>query len=329
MAGMPVDGTRRSLRVFLRAANPGKYRRQKVKEQARDFLLSKWERLEERRIQIIGRMASLKHYHAHVEDLKRTNTALKSEYKALMDDMNGKITQVQTSNEKLQSQIIKIERQFYAERQSLRLEFKAFEMQAAADIGRLEQRTSVLNRTLNDIEDEVKRLETFRDMLERDPLAMEKLVQQEELRKLEVIGRQDGELGEVKRRWEAEQAEIEHSWMQRVKALIDGMNNQVLDSVDLSPNGAHQKNKRLHHELRLHSEQQRLVRNEIRRIQQLRIQFKDEENALRDPRRDVLSLKDKMTCSPETWFECSKTGVFEHSLRDEVQSVMNAEVREL
>ncbi|KAJ1552017.1 hypothetical protein HK405_013017, partial [Cladochytrium tenue] len=255
---------------------------------------------------IISRLTSLKEYYAHFEELRRTNTELKAEHAQLLADTNGRASEALRANEELQTAIAQEERLLRQDRQRLKLEHRQLEARCATEEERLEQQANVVRRTLADIEAEVANLRAFQELLKEGPAAAERELAKEREKQAEMESRMEEELVNIQRRWDAEQAEVENGWMERVKAIIDGMNNQVLESIDLSPTGPYQQNRRLRRELEVHEQHRKAMADEIHKLQQVHAKSRREAAAARhDSRRDVLGGGPK-ACPPDVWFEYVK-----------------------
>ncbi|KAJ3320373.1 hypothetical protein HDU76_000315 [Blyttiomyces sp. JEL0837] len=299
VAGAPKGGMdakwKRQNASFLRASNPTKYKRQKAKERARDFLLARWESLEETRVMIIARLNALKRYHLYFEDLKEENQELKIQYDVMRAETYGEVGKIQAENEQMAIDLVRLEKERKKDRQRLNSEFKEFEEATAADIAKLERASALTRKAVHDISDEISKLKEFKLLLESDPDAFGKLIEAEGNKKVTHLGENEQHLADIRHNWEIEQSEIELSWLTR----------QLTEAIDVSPISCVQRNGKLRKEIAIHEYQQARAREEIEQILKRRSQIMSEQFTFADQRRRVLTLKDCMTCTPEMTFEVS------------------------
>ncbi|KAJ3410800.1 hypothetical protein HDV05_003229 [Chytridiales sp. JEL 0842] len=304
--GKPTEGGfQKDELSYLKAANPNKYHKKKAKEAAKHFLMSRWENLEETRIHIVSRMASLKHYRVYLEDLKQQHDELKQKYEETVERVQGQITVILQENEEQSNEIAKLEKEQRRHKRRLRKQYEEFEATCRAEIARLERNVQMTTKAVQDISDDVERLRHFKVLFETNPEALQSQIVAEAAKRVKRKEEQELELVEVQKKWEREQAEVELGWMREVKVAIDGMNNTLADSIDFSPSGAYQSNRRLRREIAMHKEQQRRTKEDIDRIMLARERIKEAEKKTVDERRRVLNLKDCMTCTPDMEFEFS------------------------
>ncbi|KAJ3109619.1 hypothetical protein HDU97_003093 [Phlyctochytrium planicorne] len=279
------DRNKRGNMAYLKAANPGKFKKQKAREIARSYLLSKWERLEEVRIR------------------RKENSDLKEEHKGVLAETNGRISAILKDIEKANLEIAVKEKDRKRKLKRLQEEHKQFEINGQAEIAQVEFGVARIQKAVDDLTHDIKSLIDFKEMINSDSSALQKLVAAEFESKKEIEQQRLAILDAVRARWEDEQRDEEATWMARVKILMDKMSEKVSGKIDCSPDGDVRRNMRLRKELALHDEQMRIAKNEIQRILDERQDLKEKIKKLDDPRRKVFHLSDQMTCTPDMEFE--------------------------
>ncbi|KAJ3216569.1 hypothetical protein HDU67_009263 [Dinochytrium kinnereticum] len=310
-----VDKRNRGNMAYLKAANPGKFKKQKAREIARSYLLSKWENLEELRLLIIAKMASLKHYHFELEDLRRLNTEIREAHKETVKETNDKISDILKENEQAHIEISKLEKKRKSRRKTLHEDYRQFEINATAEISRAEYSVDRVRKAVDDLTRDVQSLLDFKSLYESDPEALQKQVAEEVEKKKDLDSQRTVLLDAVRTRWEEEQRDIEATWMARVKILIDEMSQKLSGKIDCSLDGDVRRNMRLRREQSLLEEQMKSAKQEIERILEERKQILQQEKELADPRRNVLKLAEFMTCTPDMEFSISEKRTKNYGIR--------------
>ncbi|TPX73191.1 hypothetical protein CcCBS67573_g05534 [Chytriomyces confervae] len=103
--------------------------------------------------------------------------------------------------------------------------------------------------------------------------------------------------------WKTDQADIEATWMVKVQALIDQMGDSLKVTVSSNPVDMYYQNARLRHEISIHKSQAAKAEHEITTLMLERKTMSERQFTSRDKRRDVLKLKNLMTCTPDMEFE--------------------------
>ncbi|KAI9345354.1 hypothetical protein BDR26DRAFT_1005687 [Obelidium mucronatum] len=292
---------------LLKVSNPEKYKRYIEKEKAKSFLLGKWEVLEQLRIQIVAKTTSLKHYHSYFQELSKENAELREKHKEITHKTNTKISQTLECNEDSTLDIIRIDRERKRQFQILQGTFDDFESKADQEIDKLVQKVDMTQKTVDRITLEISKLMEFKSLKESNPTAIFNEIKEIKIGRDNHIRKRAQELEQIKVDWRTAQAEIELTWMAKVQTLIDAMGDNLMQSlkvhVDTSPSGNYHQNGRLRHEIAVHQAQQAKAQMQIDEMLEQRKVIAKTMEKVKDKRRNVLRLKEQMTCSPEMEFE--------------------------
>ncbi|KAJ3016495.1 UNVERIFIED_CONTAM: hypothetical protein HDU68_012178 [Siphonaria sp. JEL0065] len=288
---------------LLKVSNPEKYKRYIEKEKAKAFLLGKWEALEQLRIQIVAKTTSLKHYHSYFQELAKENAILSERHKEVTYKTNNKISNTLERNEDSTLDIIRIDRERKRQYQILQGTFDDFESKADFEIDKLLQKVDMTQKTVDRITLEINKLMVFKSLKESNPTAIANEIKEIKLARDNHIKKRTQELEQIKVDWRTAQSEIEQTWMAKVQTLIDAMGDSLKVHVDTSPSGNYHQNGRLRHEIAVHQAQQAKAQAQIAEMLEKRKVISQVMEKVKDKRRNVLRLKEQMTCSPEMEFE--------------------------
>ncbi|KAJ3189593.1 hypothetical protein HK101_008859 [Irineochytrium annulatum] len=301
--GRGSDGMRGGMNMssFAKASNSSNFKKERVKEIARDFLLSKWENLEETRLLIIAKLASLKHFHLHFEDLKRENTELKEKFNQIAKELNNTVSEILVKIEEASAEMVVQERQRRQQKKRLKQEYSAFLIESSVEVIQLEKMKEKAQLVVDNLSREVDNLLEFNRKLEHDPKSLrDEIVAEMEMKKATDKEHQRF-LSTIEMLWKEEQKDVETTWMARVKILVDSMST-LAGKIDTSADGDVHLNIKLRREIEIHHSQQRKVKEDIARILEERQKTEAAKAATVDQRRRVQCLKECMTCTPDMEF---------------------------
>ncbi|KAJ3062357.1 hypothetical protein HDU98_001773 [Podochytrium sp. JEL0797] len=288
---------------LLKVSDPDKYKKYIEREKAKAFLLTKWEVLEQLRIQIIAKTTSLKHYHSYYEELFKENEELRAKHKEVTYKTNTKISQTLEKNEDLTLDIVRIDQERKKQYQTLKANYNEFEANADQDIESLRQKLAMTEKTVHRINVEINKLMDFKLLKESNPTAIANRIKEVKQLRSEHAKKLAEELLQIKVDWQKDQSEIEAGWMAKVQTLIDAMGDSLKVHVDKGHSGNYHQNARLRHEIAVHRAQQQRSQEQIDKILEERRQIKLEDEKLKDGRRNVFRLKEQMSCTPDMEFE--------------------------
>ncbi|KAJ3251490.1 hypothetical protein HDU77_005841 [Chytriomyces hyalinus] len=288
---------------LLKVSNPAKYKRFMEREKAKSFLLGKYEVLEQLRIQIVSKTTSLRQYHEYFSDLSRENTELKRKYEDISHRVNTLISKTLEENETCNLDIVRVDRERKQQHQTLKQSFDEFEAQSEHDIGRLEFKADMTSKTVDRITEEIDKLMEFKSLKESNPTAIAGKIQIAIQEREDHYKSMSSHLDQIVADWKTDQADIEATWMVKVQALIDQMGDSLKVTVSSNPVDMYYQNARLRHEISIHKSQAAKAEHEITTLMLQRKTMSERQFTSRDKRRDVLKLKNLMTCTPDMEFE--------------------------
>ncbi|ORY41333.1 hypothetical protein BCR33DRAFT_718952 [Rhizoclosmatium globosum] len=288
---------------LMKVSNPEKYKRYMEKEKAKAFLLGKWEVLEQMRIHITAKTASLKHYHEYFQELSQENAELRERHKEVSYKTNTKISKTLEQNEAMALDIQRIDMERKRQFQILQGTYDEFEQNANQEIEKLEQKVDMTQKTVDRITLELDKLIEFKSLKESNPTAIANKIVEYKKQRDDHIKMRAKELEQIKIDWKADQAEIEQTWMAKVQTLIDAMGDSLKVHVDTSPSGNYYQNGRLRHEISVHKAQQAKAQAQIDEMLRIRAELVKAAEKTKDKRRNVLHLSEQMTCTPDMEFE--------------------------
>ncbi|KAJ3063436.1 hypothetical protein HDU99_004837, partial [Rhizoclosmatium hyalinum] len=204
---------------LMKVSNPEKYKRYMEKEKAKAFLLGKWEVLEQMRIHITAKTASLKHYHEYFQELSQENAELRERHKEVSYKTNTKISKTLEQNEAMALDIQRIDMERKRQFQILQGTYDEFEQNANQEIEKLEQKVDMTQKTVDRITLELDKLIEFKS----NPTAIANKIVEYKKQRDDHIKMRAKELEQIKIDWKADQAEIEQTWMAKVQTFIDAM----------------------------------------------------------------------------------------------------------
>ncbi|KAJ3142015.1 hypothetical protein HK100_003878 [Physocladia obscura] len=190
---------------LLKVSNPAKYKRLVEKEKAKVFLLTKWEALEQLRIQ------------------SNENSALRAKHNAISFETNTKISKTLEQNEAYTLDIIRIDKERKAQFQVLREDYESFVSKSEKEIAKLEHDAEMTRQTVEKIAHEIDKLIEFKAMKESNPTAIANKIKEARKDRDEHVKQFNQHIKKITAEWKSDQAEIEQTWMSKVKSLIDGM----------------------------------------------------------------------------------------------------------
>ncbi|KAJ3382231.1 hypothetical protein HDU84_004404 [Entophlyctis sp. JEL0112] len=309
---------------LLKVSNPAKYKRLIEKEKAKSFLLTKWETVEQLRIQIIAKTLSLKEFHEYFQQLHEENEELRLKFKEISAQTNTKISETLEQNETYTLDIIRIDREKKAQLQALDADFEEFVAKSDKLIAKYTHDADMTLQTVHRITHEINKLMEFKAMKESNPKAIANKVKEAQKERDEHIMQFNAHLDQITAAWKIDQEEIEQTWTAKVKAIIDGMGNSLEGQVDTSPQGNYFQNGRLRHEISLHRSQAEKAQADINNLLKARREMKKMQGTLVDRRKAVMKLKEQMTCTPQMEFEVTPKQFYQGVYYDTVRGVQES-----
>ncbi|KAJ3287471.1 hypothetical protein HK104_008561 [Borealophlyctis nickersoniae] len=270
------------------------------REAAKQMVVDKWDRLEDLRISIIARMASLKHYHGMLEALKQENKELKDAHVEVAHAMNAKVSQTLKENEQLSLDLVKIRESRHRQRRRIRRQYAAFEKKSKIGVMELEKQASKAQSRLDEVAEEVEELLDFKQKTMQDPTHLTTLIAAEHAKRSARLAEHARQLESMKERLDAERAESEEAVVEKLVEIIEKSKAKLSTYISNSTTRAYKLNLRLHRELALHTAAQESLQRDVenaereqQRLLEVAVQVQG------DPRRKVLALEKWVTCTPE------------------------------
>ncbi|TPX68376.1 hypothetical protein SpCBS45565_g03185 [Spizellomyces sp. 'palustris'] len=265
-------------------------------------LVSKWERLEDLRLQIIARMKSLKHYHGELQSLKDENRELKEEHQRITAEMNTRVSEILDSNDDQNRTILQVHRERKQQRAKLERDMARFHAAAAERIQELEKVVRERQSSLEEAERDLEELVEFENLVDVDPDAMCKQISAVQARRDALVAEHERKLAALSEHAETEGKESEQLFFDKIMAIIDQEKSQLTSTFDDVLKMSVKINKRLRREIALQQEHQRKIELEIEAKVAERRRALGIKRKMVDTRRRVLQLSKFMTCTPDMEF---------------------------
>ncbi|KND00069.1 uncharacterized protein SPPG_09192 [Spizellomyces punctatus DAOM BR117] len=265
-------------------------------------LVSKWERLEDLRLQIIARMKSLKHYHGELQSLKDENKQLKEEHQRITAEMNTRVSEILDSNDDQNRTILQVHRERKQQRAKLERDMARFHAAADERIQELEKVVRERQSSLEEAERDLEELVEFENLVDIDPDAMSKQISAVQARRDALLVEHERKLAALSEHAETEGKESEQLFVDKIMAIIDQEKSQLTSTFDDVLKVSVKINKRLRREIALQQEHQLKIELEIEaKMAEQRRAFEMKRKMV-DTRRKVLQLSKFMTCTPDMEF---------------------------